>query len=723
MKASAKGYDVVKTACPRNCYTTCGLLVHVKDGRAIKVQGDPDHPITKGHICTKMHTAIQRTYSPDRIKYPLKRVGEKGEGKFLRISWDEAWDILVNRLTEIKERYGSEALMEYKYSGSHELVGKEIAHRFFNLFGSTELVGTICNANGIAGHEYTFGDRLCQDPHVWSEAAECVIIWGRRVEATNIHLARFVLRVKERGGKLIVVDPFVGNIASKADLHVRPKPGNDAALALGMMHHMVKEGLYDRDFVDNYTHGFQDLLWEIEKMPVSKAAEIVEVPEDEIKKAAEWYAIYKSMLICGYAPQRYSNGFQTQRAIACLSAISGHIGKPGEHYEFNSGYFGGMARPAKIAKPEEANISQRRRVVIGLANVGILEAKDPPIKAMICWRGNFLTQQPNTNLSLKALKSLEFLAVFEQFLTDDTDYADLVLPACTFVEQYGFKNPVWHPYLQIQVPAIEPVYESMPDIDFWCELGRRMGFEHYFPKEWTAKDWIRLFINEEIDIEEMMHPNGPVKTPEKFYPEVPYQDLKFKTPTGKIELYSTKLEKLAKDKKDPEPVPVFKEVEDSPGTGSTKYSLNLLTFRSKKTIHSQYRNLPWIKELIGSPKVFVHPQDAAIRGVKDGDLIRIFNDYGEATSRAKITKRVKLGMLITADGYWIKMGGNVNFVIGSAQGGPREVGNGILQAEDPPFNIGEDGCSPGYCGAYVEIEHVKAEEADLHPELVKAKEA
>lgn len=700
-----RGAKVVKTACPRNCYDTCGVLVYVKDGKAIGIEGNPEHPVTRGHLCVKTKATIHRAYSPNRIKYPIKRVGERGSGELKRISWDEAWDILVTNLQKVKEKYGSEAFMEYKYSGSHEMLGKAISQRFINLFGGTNLVGTICNSNGIAGHEYTFGDRACQDPLVWSEAAECVMLWGRRIEATDVHISPFIFRVRDRGGKLIVIDPLVSNIASKADLHLQPRPGTDAALALGMMNYMVQEGLYNKEFVANYTYGFDKLMDEVDKWPVARTAEVTAVPEEQIKQATEIYAHNKSMLICGYAPQRYSNGTQTQRAIACLAAVSGHIGKPGEHYEYNTGYCGPiMSGQAEVTNPKGANIRRRRDIVIGMANVGILEAKDPPIKAMIVWRGGFVSQQPNTNLSIKALKSLDFLVVFDQFLTDDTDYADLVLPGCTFIEQYGFKNPIWHPYLQVQVPAIEPLHESMPDVDFWCELGRRMGFEEYFPQEWAAKDWLRLFISKEIDIHAMMDPNGPMRAPEKFYPKVPYQDLSFKTPTGKIELYSTKLASYAKDKKDAEPVPTFKEPEDSPYNGGpVGYPFVLITPHPTQTTSSQGQNLPWLMEL-DAPHVLVHPDDAAERGIRDGDKIRVFNDFGEAISWARISRRVKPGVLVTWSGKWVKMGGCVNFVIKNTLGGPREVGNGIISVEDNPFNMSEDGCSPGYYGCYVQLE-------------------
>lgn len=706
---NTEGYEIIKTACPRNCYDTCGVHIYVKNGVAVKVEGDPDHPVTRGHLCLKTKAILHRTYSPDRVKYPLKRVGARGEGKFTRISWDEAWDTLVKRLTEVRDKYGSEAVMEYKYSGSHEMLGKAIGQRFLNLFGATNLVGTICNSNGFSGYEYTIGPRLCQDPLVWSEAAECAIVWGRRVEAADVHIAPFLFRVKDRGGKLIVVDPLVSNIASKADIHLRPRPGTDTALAYGLMNHMVTEGIYDKAFVDQNTHGFDKLREEIEKWPVSRAAQVTEVPEAEIKEVARIYASHKSMLISGYAPQRYSNGFQTQRAISCLAALSGHFGRPGEHYEYNTGFCGPiMAGMAEVQKPKGADIKRRREIVIGMANIAMLEAKDPPIKAVINWRGGFVTQQPNSNLAIKALQGLDFFVVFDQFLTDDTDYADLVIPACTFIEQYGFKNPIWHPYLQVQYPAVRPAYEAITDIDFWCELGRRLGYEEYFPKDRTPEDWLRMFILPEIDLKAMMHPHGPLRAPEKFCPKVPYESFKFKTPTGKIELCSTMLEKFSKKGKDAEPVPVFKEPEDSPFEegGSSAYPFVLLTPHPVTATSTQGQNLPWIKEL-EKPSVFIHPHDAAAKGIKDGERVRMFNDFGEARSWAQVTRKVKPGMLCTWSGKWIKLGGAVNFLIKNTMGGPRDVGNGIINVDEPAFNMLEDGGSPGYYGCYVQIESVK----------------
>lgn len=700
---------VVKTACPHNCYDTCGVLAYVKDEKVIKLEGDPDHPVTKGRLCLKGYANVQKINSPDRVKYPLMRVGERGQGKFRRVSWDEALNYIVEKLNEIKEQFGSEAVVEYGYSGNREHMAKAVSARFLNLFGATKLVGSFCLLSGAAGSYHTVGAQHTLSPQIWSEFAEVIMIVGRNASATNPHIFPFLYRALERGAKLLVVDPCITSLATKAHLHLRPRPGTDGAMALGMINYIIQNGLHDQEFISKYCHGFEELAAQVEEWTLEKTQEVTGIPVEQLRTAAELFATHESHLECGYGQQRYSNGHQVQRALACLAAVCGRIGKRTGSYNFidSMGFpaISGFMDTAKVAVPEGAKIKPTRMINISTFAKALHSAKEPPIKGVISWRGGLISQQPHVAYTIEALKQLSLFVSIEQFMTDDTDWADVVLPACHYLEQYGFHPSYWHHYNQILVPVCQPYYEAVPDIEIWAELGRRMGYAKYFPKQKTGLDWIRDLIGENCDLDRMVSPNGPARLPEKWCPEVPYSDYHFTTPTGKIELYSQGMVQRGKEfPGDFEPLPHFVEPEESlVGTPdlAAKYPLTIISQHPAFRTHSQYLNLPWIKELEGEPKVYISQQDAAARNIKDGDRVIIFNDRGTLRDvMAKVSVKVAPGVVELSSGTWVKLGGNVNVLTSLSIGGPRDVGDGIMTAYHPLL----DGNTTGYFNTLVEIQ-------------------
>ncbi|PRR68705.1 molybdopterin-containing oxidoreductase family protein [Neomoorella humiferrea] len=700
---------VVKTACPHNCYDTCGVLAYVKDEKVIKIAGDPDHPITRGHLCVKGYANVQKINSPERVKYPMIRVGERGEGKFRRVSWDEALDYIVDKLKDIRSRYGGEAFTEYCYSGNREHMAKAVSGRFLNLYGATKLVGSFCLLSGAAGSYYSVGDQHTMSPEIWSEKTELVFLVGRNPSFTNPHIYPFLYRAMERGAKLIVVDPYVTAVASKADLHLQPRPGTDVVLALGMMNHIISRDLHDKEFIAKHTHGFEELLEEVKKMPVEKAAELTGIEADKIRLAAEWYATHKTHTECGYGHQRYSNGHQTQRAYACLAALCGHIGKETGNYNFidQMGFpaIPGFMNAAKVAVPAGVEIAKTRLLNISTFAAGIHAADNPPIKGVISYRGGLISQQPDVAYTIEALKKLDLFVTIEQFMTDDTDWADVVLPGCHYLEQYGFHPSYWHHYLQVLVPVCQPSYEAVPDIEIWAELGRRMGWEEYFPQGVTGLDYIKAMVPEDLPIDEAVSPRGPLRIPEKWCPRVPYADYKFNTPSGKFEFYSIGMEERGKKfPGDFKPVPYHLEPAESPISTPelyAKYPITLISQHPAFRTHSQYYNLPWIREIEGPPKVFINKDDAAKRGIKEGDKVRIFNDRGELRGvYAKPTIRVKPGTAELSSGMWVKLGANVNVLASRTIGGPRDVGDGIMEEYHPLL----DGNTTAYFNTLVQIE-------------------
>ncbi|MEA4901582.1 molybdopterin-containing oxidoreductase family protein [Desulfitobacterium sp.] len=702
---------VVKTACPHNCYDTCGVLAYIKDEKVIKLEGDPDHPITRGHLCVKGYANVQKINSPDRVKYPLIRVGERGEGKFRRATWDEALDYIVDKLKDIRSRYGGEAFSEYCYSGNREHMAKTVSGRFLNLFGASKLVGSFCLLSGAAGSYYSVGDQHTMMPEVWSEKTEMIFLVGRNPSFTNPHIYPFLYKAMERGAKLVVVDPYVTAVASKADLHLQPRPGTDVVLALGMMNYIISHDMHNKEFIAKYTHGFEDLLEEVKTMPVEKAAELTGIEAEKIIQAAQWYATLNTQTECGYGHQRYSNGHQAQRAYACLAAICGHIGKETGNYNYidQMGFpaLPGFMQAGKVMNPEGADIPKTRLINIATFATAIQEAaaQGKPIKGVISYRGGLVSQQPEVAYTLEALKTLDLFVTIEQFMTDDTDWADVVLPGCHYLEQYGLHPSYWHHYLQVLVPVCQPYYEAVPDIEIWAELGRRMGWEEYFPKETTGLDYIKTLIGENCNVDEAVSPKGPLRLPENWCPRVPYADLKFATPSGKIELYSIGMEERGKKfPGDFKAVPYHLEPEESPLSTPElykKYPLTLISQHPAFRTHSQYYNLPWIREIEGPAKIYISREDAAKAGVKEGDKVRVFNDRGELKGiYAKPSIRVKSGTAELSSGMWVKLGANVNVLSSRSIGGPRDVGAGIMEEYHPLL----DGNTTAYFNTLVQIE-------------------
>ena len=702
---------VVRTCCPHNCYDTCGELVYIKDEKVIKIEGDPKHPITQGHLCLKGNANVQKINSPDRVKYPLLRVGERGEGKFKRITWDEAMDWMVDKIQTIQRTYGNEAIMEYCYSGNREHLAKAVSSRLWNLMGASKLVGSFCLLSGAAGSFYSVGSQYTMDPQIWSEHCDTIFLVGRNCSATNPHIYPFLYRAKERGAKLIVVDPYATGVASKADLHLRPRPGTDGAMALGMIHWILKNGLEDREFIEKYTVGIEELRKLVEEWTPAYTEQVTTIPQEQLIQAAELLATTNAHFETGYGQQRYTNGHQVQRALACLAAVCGSFGKAEANYDCISGMgfpnITGFAHWSNVTTPEGAEIPKTRLVNIAAVATAIHEAKNPPIKGVISYRGGLISQQPDVDYTIEAVKSLDMFVTIEQFMTDDTDYADLVLPACHYLEQYGLHPSYWHNYNQILVPVCQPPYECVPDIEIFEELGRRLGYEQYFPRERNGLDYVRMLIGEECDVDAAVSPNGPVRNPEKWCPTIPYQDGRFDTPSGKVELYSAQMaERGQKFPGEFCPVPKFFEPAES--TYATpelakKYPLTVISQHPAFRTHSQYYNLPWIKEMEGPAKVFLSRQDAQDRGIRDGDLVRIFNDRGELRNIiAKVGIRERPGVVELSSGMWVKLGGSVNKLTGVYPAGPRDIlsENGILSEYQPLL----DGNTGGYFNTLVQIQ-------------------
>ncbi|MGC8816853.1 MAG: molybdopterin-containing oxidoreductase family protein [Candidatus Hadarchaeum sp.] len=634
------GHDgkVVKTIC-RICSGECGLDVYTEGGKIAKVEGMKEHPVNRGEICPKAEAAIDYVYAPDRLKYPMKREGDSWK----RISWDEALDIIVGELARIKKDYGSRALSVYLGQGIDYYENKWYARRFCDVYGTPHYysVDSMCYRARVIAHRLTYGTMSVPD----HENSKCIIMWGRNEYNAFLPRAKKLLKAMENGAKLIVVDPVRTFFAKKADIHLRPRPGTDCALALAMLNVIISEELYDKEFVEKWTVGFEKLAEHVKKYTPEKAEGITWVDAEDIVKAARLYASTKPACINqGNSLDLQANGVQNSRALAIMMAITGNLDVPGGNTYSprlrltNLGFpkmqtekpFGAEVHPIQYEHTREGQV---------MVLINKLLSGDPhQIRAMIVSGGNPAVQWPNYNKVKAALEKLDFLVVMDVFMTATAELADLVLPAATFLEKtelLDFGAVMGIPYVMLRKKVVEPQGEAWPDWKFWFELGKRMGYGESFP--WND-------VRESIDV--LLKPTGYSlkaleEIPGGFYYDCQryrkYIDEGFATPSKKVELYSETLRKYGYD-----PLPTYVEPKESPVSDpelTKKYPLILTTgSRILEYTHSQLRNIPRLREKVPDPLAEIHPETAKRYGIADGDMILVKTKRGSLKIKARVTE-------------------------------------------------------------------------------------
>lgn len=658
IKAARVKGDIVYNACPRNCHDTCTILTEVVDGRIVRLKGDPDNPITAGGLCVKMNHYINWVYHPDRILHPMKRVGAKGEGKFERISWDEAYDTIAEKFNGIIDEFGSEAIMPYSYSGNLGIINNYgVPYRFFHKIGASHLERAICSDAGSKANPYTFGHNGGVDPESYART-QMYVSWGINEAATNVHAIKFIQQAKENGAKVVVVNPVRTALANQADLFLQIKPGTDGALALGVMNILIKEDLYDENFVESYTIGFDELVKETEKYPVEEVAEITGLSKEMILEFAHMYGNTKPSIVrVGYGMQRNSNGGNAVRAISLLPPLVGMIGVDGGGYVYINSYFWGYDWDAlrRFDLYGDRELRHLNMNELGKVLTGELEAtKELPVKGMFVYNSNPMAIAPNVNLVRKGLEREDlFVVVADLFQTDTVDYADIVLPAASFFEYEDIQQDYLGYYVRHNTPAITPLGECKSNLDMFHGLARHMGFEDDCFKE-TAEDACRIAINPDNKYMEgitydKLRENHWMRINET----TPFADKKFPTPSGKIEFYSEKL-KDAGHHPVAEFIPFEESAKKSPELYA-KYPLSLLSPASKNLLNSQMHNIPQIQTLMGEPVLYVSPKDAEARGLAEGDLVDAFNDRGKTQFRVLVTNATRDGAVVTFACPWPKL--------------------------------------------------------------------
>ncbi len=681
MAAASSGspFRIVHTVCSHDCPDSCGVLVTVNEqGRAVKVQGDPAHPVTQGFLCGKVAKYLDRVYAPDRILYPLKRKPGVAKGPlmrgreleaFERVSWDEALEGIAAQLKEIAERHGPESVLPYSYAGTMGLLGYgSMDRRFFHRMGASQLDRTICAEAGGQAWNLVYGRRL-GTPTEDFRLAKLIVAWGANIHGNNIHLWPIVEQARRNGARLIVIDPYKTRTAALADWHIAIRPGTDAALALGMMHVILRERLEDRAYIDAMTHGFAQLADRAHEYTPDRVAEWTGMTPGEIEQLAREYATTRpAVLRLNYGVQRSQNGGTAVRAIAMLPALTGawkHRGGGGQIS--TSGAFrwdeDALRRPdlalrsplGRLAR--SVNMSTLGQALTELGQNG--KAQDgPAVHALFVYNSNPGAVAPNHNAVVRGLRRHDlFTVVHEQFFTDTTDYADYVLPATTFLEHTDAQGAYGHYFVQWSHQAIEPPGEARPNVWLFAQLARQMGFDEECFRD-TPEEMIRQALAvdasgrstnagmEHVTVDALKAkghlPLSFHRSPDAA-PFLPYVDGDLLTPSGRIEFYSETLAAQGLD-----PLPAFVPPEESRwGADAKRFPLELLGRKSDNYMNSTFANLEGHRNMEArtAQKLEMHPRDAKARGIVDGDPVRVFNDRGELRLTALVNGSLPAGVV------------------------------------------------------------------------------
>jgi len=650
--------DVVRIACPHDCPDTCAMLVTVEDGVAKKIQGDPEMPFTEGTLCTKVSYYLERTYSPDRLAYPMRRVGRKGEGRFRRITWDEALDEIAARLKTLAAA-NPETILPSSYAGTMGMVQySSMDRRFFHKLGASLLDRTLCSTAGKYGIKATLGGSVGMDPERFDEA-KLIILWGANPIVSNLHLWSRVQNAKRRGAKVIAIDPYRSLSAEKCTQHVALLPGTDGALALGMMHVLIRDGLVDRDYIAQHTLGYEALERRVlAEYPPERVARLCGLSTEEVVQLARDYGTIKPAAIrLNYGMQRHAGGGIAARTIACLPALVGAWRDPAGGIVLSTADFYKFDHAAL----ERADLlGARRPRTINQSKLGdALTRAEPPVKAIIVYNNNPVAVCPESDKVIAGFSREDlFTVVIDHFQTDTADYADIVLPATTQLEHHDVHKSYGHLYMLANNPAIAPVGEALPNSEIFRRLAARMGFDEPCFRD-SDEDICRTALAGKADWDALKRDGWQrLALPER---HAPFARGGFPTPSGKCEFSSAWLEKQGID-----PLPFYNppaEVADE--ALAKRYPLAFLSPPARHFLNSSFANLARFREFEREPHLDMHPDDARVRGIRDGDEVRVYNDRGSYTLRARINGKPRRGVVVAPSVWWKKFspdGRNANNV-------------------------------------------------------------
>jgi len=673
------GSRTAHAVCSHDCPDSCAILVTINDsGVATRVQGDPEHSVTRGFLCGKVAKYLDRVYSPSRLLYPMRRRAGVPKGRMLsgreddvfeRIGWDEALDLIANRLGLIAQEHGPESILPYSYAGTMGVLGYgSMDRRFFHRLGASQLDRTICATAGGDALISVYGAKLGTDPEHFRHA-RYIIAWGANIHGNNVHLWPFVEEARHQGARLVVIDPFLTRTARVADWHIPIQPGTDAALALGLMHVIIEEGLYDREYVAQHTHGFEALREHVGPYTAERVSCLTGIAAADVTRLAREYATSTPAVIrLNYGVQRSQNGGSAARAVCMLPALIGAWKQLGGGLQLStSGAFtfntDALERPdLMLASP-----LQRPARMVNMSRLGhaLTELDEPPVKALFVYNSNPAAIAPNQNTVVRGLMRGDlFTVVHEQFFTDTTDYADIVLPATTFLEHKDFQGAYGHYFLQLSEQAIAPLGEARSNVWLFSQLGQRIGFSESCFRD-SVDELIEQALHapamEGITRQELEAKKSiRLQTAAERASDVllPFANGGFTTPSGKAEFYSSALAAEGL-----EALPTFHPPDESRrGAHAHTFPLEFLPRKADHYMNSTFANLPGHQKMESPGLVFMHASDAAARQIEEAEMVEIYNARGKMQLRARIDGSVPAGV-VAASLNWNKLstgGHNVN---------------------------------------------------------------
>ena len=639
----------VRGACPHDCPDTCALITTVSQGVAVKVQGNPAHQPTDGVLCTKVSRYTERSYHPERLLEPLKRVGPKGSGRYAPVTWDVALDDIAARLSHIAAR-DPQAILPYSYCGTMGLVqGESMAARFFHRLGASLLDRTICASAGGEGLTQTLGGKIGMKVEFFAES-KLIVIWGSNSIASNLHFWRLAQAAKRDGAKLVCIDPRRTETAEKCHEHLQLRPGTDAALALALMHELVVNGWLDHAYLADHTLGWEQLRERAMLWPAERAAEVCGIPAQQIRDLArDWGTTKPAAIRLNYGMQRVRGGGNAARAIACLPALTGawrH--RAGGLLLSNSGMF--PVDKMTLQRPDL--LAGRAPRTINMVTIGddLLRPSSPTfgprINAVVVYNSNPLAVAPESARVVQGFSREDlFTVVLEQFQTDTADYADYILPATTQLEHWDIHSSYGHTDVLLNRPAIAPQGQSRPNSDMFRALAQRMGFNEpcFLDDDLTI---CRQAFGERVDFQQLL--DRGFATLE--IADAPFAQGQFPTPSGRCEFFSARLVQQGLDGL-PDHVP-----NHEPAGSSALYPLAMISPPARNFLNSTFPNVRSLRAIEGEPLLEIHQSDAAARGISSGSVVRVFNDRGEYRCQAQVSERARPGVVNGLGIWWRKQG-------------------------------------------------------------------
>ena len=644
-------------ACPHDCPDTCSLVTTVENGKAIRVQGNPHHPMTDGVLCTKVSRYTERTYHPDRILHPLKRTGPKGSGQFAPVSWDEALNDIAYRLSAIAAK-DPQAILPYSYAGTMgQVQGEAMAMRFFHKLGASLLDRTICSSAGSEALAYTFGSKMGMRVEFFAES-KLIIIWGSNSIGSNLHFWRIVQEAKRNGAKLICIDPRKSETAEKCHEHIALRPGTDTALALALMHVLIQNDWLDHDYIAQHTLGWDALRGRALEWTPERAAQVCGITTEQIESLArDWAQTKPAAIRLNYGMQRVKGGGNAVRAIACLPALTGawrH--RAGGVLLANSGNFpvqrAALQRPDLLAgrKPRTINMSRIGSALLQPAS----ESFGPQIKALVVYNSNPVAVAPQSGEVVQGFAREDlFTVVLEHFQTDTADYADYILPATTQLEHWDIHASYGHTDILLNRPAIAPMGECKTNTDIFRALAKRMGFtEPCFSEDDETLCRTAFAATQDMDalfaqgFTHLKSANGQA------LPDAPFAEGVFPSPSGKCEFFSQRLADMGQDG-----LPDYIANYEIPQTNA-EFPLAMISPPARNFLNSSFVNLQSLRDIETEPVLEMHPEDAQMRGIQEGDVIRVFNQRGTYHCKARLNNRARPGVVNGLGIWWRKLGLN-----------------------------------------------------------------